>query len=132
MRSDRVRGVLAHCILMYATVRSSVIDIDVITDIVATLTSNEDDLELESLQVIDAWHCPKVLYNERTRGFTLSQSPAHVSFGSPEQRAAMYRERLLLTQQRLLRSGLLAMKGGGANGTKSEVCTLSNTSDVSI
>ena len=109
---------------MLHAVKSSVIDIDVITDIVAALTSNEDDLQLESLQVIDAFHSPKVLYNERTRGFTLSHAPVHASFGLPEQRAAMYRERLLLTQQRLLRSGLLAMRTGSGS-EKSEVSDIS-------
>lgn len=40
-------------------------------------------------------------------------SPHYQLLGTVESRANMYRERLLLTQQRLLRSELFALKGMG-------------------
>jgi hypothetical protein len=66
------------------------------------------------------------------------QSPQCQLLGTVESRASMYRERLVLTQQRLLRSELFALKGMGnstltskhssSNGPVHEVCVYTVTS----
>ena len=95
---------------------SNVITVQTISQIVADLTSNDDDLNQESLQLIDAFHTPKLHYDERTRVYSIL-TEKHELFPDLESRTAMYRNRLLLAQQRLLRNTSLRMQGlgGGFN-----------------
>eukprot|EP01038_Epipyxis_sp_PR26KG_P013213 gene13213-17712_t len=94
-------------------IRTSLIDVDTITSVVAYLTSSEEDLELERFQLMDAFSSPKLTYDEKQKAFKIEANPKYEILGNVESRASMYRERLMLTQLRLLRSGLFVMKGMG-------------------
>jgi hypothetical protein len=88
-------------------IKSSVIDVDAVTSVVAFLSSSEEDLQHESTQLFDAFSSPKVVFDERMKTYKVDLNPTYRLHGSVESRASMFRERLLLTQQRLLRSGTL-------------------------
>lgn len=99
-------------------ITSNVIGVETITQIVADLTSNDDDLNQESLQLFDAFHSPKLHFDERTKVYSMHQpqKETYNLFPGLESRAAMYRHRLLLAQQRLLRNTSLRLQGlGGGN-----------------
>ena len=86
-------------------ITSSVIGEDTVISVVAYLSSSEEDLQQESTQLFDAFNSPKIVYDERTKTYKVDPNPIYKLHGTAESRAQMFRERLLLTQQRLLRSG---------------------------
>jgi hypothetical protein len=98
-----------------------VVTVHAITRIVADLTSNDDDLNQDSLQLFHAFYTPKLYFNERTKVYSLLQQHSEGSykynlFPPLESRTAMYRERLHLAQQRILRNTSLRLQGlGGGN-----------------
>jgi DNA polymerase epsilon subunit 2 len=113
-------------------IASSVIDEDVISSVVAYLSSSEEDLAQESTQLFDAFCSPKVVFDERTKTYKVDPKPAYNLHGTVETRAHMFRERLLMTQQRLLRSGMFAMRGmGGAASSSSSAASSSSSSSAS-
>jgi hypothetical protein len=97
---------------------SNVVNVQAITQIVADLTSNDEDLNQESLQLFDAFHSPKLHFDERTKVYSLQQQQKgdYNLFPNLESRTAMYRDRLLLAQQRLLRNTSLRLQGLGGQG----------------
>jgi hypothetical protein len=100
---------------------SNVVSVQTITQIVADLTSNDDDLNQESLQLFDAFHSPKLHFDERTKVYSLQQPQQKGSynlFPDLESRTAMYRDRLLLAQQRLLRNTSLRIQGLGGGKSR--------------
>lgn len=53
----------AHCVLERGcAVQSVVIDVNTVGDVVAELSKNEDEIAQESLQVLDAFSAPKLVY----------------------------------------------------------------------
>ena len=101
-------------------IKSNVVTVHTITQIVADLTSNDDDLNQESLQLSDAFHSPKLHFDERTKIYSMHQAKqkgagSYNLFPTLESRTAMYRERLLLAQQRLLRNTSLRVQGLGGS-----------------
>lgn len=50
---------------------SSVIDVDVMRDIVASSTLTEQDLVLERLELIDAFRGPRLSFDERQKTYSL-------------------------------------------------------------
>eukprot|EP01031_Cornospumella_fuschlensis_P006001 gene6001-7464_t len=50
-------------------VKSGIIDVATIESIVADLSSNEEDLKLESFQLFDAFSSPKLTYDEKQRTY---------------------------------------------------------------
>eukprot|EP01041_Mallomonas_annulata_P009213 gene9213-19109_t len=108
-------------------IKTSVIDVEIIKSIVADLSSNEDDLALESTQLINAYNAPRIEFDERQKVFRVNSQPKCRLHGTVESRAQMYRERLLLIQQRLLRSGGFALRGmGNAQSGRWELSTISS------
>jgi DNA polymerase epsilon subunit 2 len=99
-------------------VKSAMIVLATIESIVVDLSSNEDDIAREIVQVFDAFSCPKLHYDERNRTYKVINSPPFKILGTVESRAQMYRERLLLTQQRLLRSDVFTLHGFSGNNKK--------------
>eukprot|EP00981_Chlorochromonas_danica_P000253 scaffold61_cov180-Ochromonas_danica.AAC.5 len=109
------------------TVQSAIIDLDTIENIVADLSSNEEDLAQESLQLFDAFRSPKLQYDEKTRQYKIATEVKYDILAKMEARAGMYRERLLLTQQRLLRSELFTLRvrhRGQQNADSDEISTV--------
>ena len=94
-------------------INSSLIDVDAITSVVAYLSSSEEDLQQESTQLFDAFNSPKIEYDERTKTFRVEPKPTYRLHGSVDSRSRMFRERLLFTQQRLLRSGIVVTRTMG-------------------
>ena len=90
---------------------SNLISLDVVEKVVADLTASEDDMVHEALKIIDAFDTPKLFYDEKNRTYKIIDNYKYTKHAAPEVRAAMYRQRLLLTQQRLLRSGKYKIKG---------------------
>ena len=100
-------------------VKSTVIGLDTIESIVVDLSSSEKDLASEKLQLLDAFSAPRISFDERSRSYSIDPKPVIDLHASVESRARMFRERLVLTQLRLLRSGqfvLKGMKSGGKSG----------------
>jgi hypothetical protein len=138
-RADNPEGALEDVLVEIKSridkkeLKSNVIDLDVVISVVAYLSSDEDDLQQESIQLFDAFSSPKILYDDRAKTYRVDPSPAFTLHGSVTSRSLMYRERLLLTQQRLLRSGQFitrSMSGqtqgaiGAKNGEVHELSTI--------
>lgn len=110
--------------------KSSIIDVDAIANTVADLTENEEDLAKERLQLIDAFDSPKIAFDERQKNYKVIGKPSYQLLGTVNSRANMYRERMLLVQQRLLRSGRYSFKGvrSGSSATdekpRTDICTI--------
>lgn len=83
---------------------STVIDEMVLSSVMLDLAEGDEDLILESTQLLDSFSCPKLRFDEKQRTYRVDPKPSYRLFGDVENRANMYRERLILTQQRLLRS----------------------------
>jgi hypothetical protein len=113
-------------------VKTRVIDVEAIERIVADLSSNEDDVAHEIFQVsldfkslslfkhrfinylrkvVDAFSTPYLRYDEKSKTFKWLSNPPRDIFDDVEARSGMFRERLLIIQQRLLRSDLFTLKG---------------------
>eukprot|EP00899_Mesostigma_viride_P008067 jgi/Mesvir1/17261/Mv07669-RA.1 len=68
------------------------------------------------LKIIDAFACPKVVYDASRRSFRVSAAPSRIHADAPA-KAALYRERFLWLQQSVLRNRLFqrpALAVGGA------------------
>ena len=92
-------------------IKSSFIDEDVIVNVIADLSSSEEDLSKEKFQLLDAFSSPKIQYDENNKSYKLLVNHTYKIHGDVFSRANMYRERLILTLQRLLRSGTFVMSG---------------------
>ena len=92
-------------------IKSTVIDLAIIESIVFDLSSTEEDMNQESTQLMDAFNSPKLEFDEKQKTYKIITKPKYSLHGNVSSRASMYRERLLLTQQRLIRSGNFTMKG---------------------
>jgi len=88
------------------------------TSVVADLSSSDEDLAQESIQLFDAFNAPKLYFDEKLKSHRLIAPAAYHLLSSSEMRADMYRQRLLFTQQRLLRSERFALKGMGTSSSK--------------
>jgi len=97
-------------------ITSTLINVDNITSIVADLSSSEEDLAMESMQLLNAFSSPKIIFDERQKSYSIEANPPFCLHGPIESRARMYRERLQLVQQRLLRSGLFSQRGISSSG----------------
>ena len=52
-------------------VKSSVIDVGVMSTVVTTLTQTEQDLVMESMELIDAFKGPRLTFDERLKTYSL-------------------------------------------------------------
>jgi hypothetical protein len=74
-RADNPEGALEDVLVEIKSridkkeLKSNVIDLEVITSVVAYLSSDEDDLQQESIQLFDAFSSPKILYDERSKTY---------------------------------------------------------------
>jgi hypothetical protein len=112
-------------------IKSSVIDVNAVSDVVAYMTSDEEDSKRESTQYFDAFESPKIQFDERTKTYKVNPKPTYKLHGSAESRRDMYRERLLFTQQRLLRSGLYVNKTMGQGLGSANINRKSEASELS-
>lgn len=111
-------------------ITNSIIDLISIESVIADLTNSDEDLTLESTQLLDAFSQPKITFDEHQKVYKLEPKPSYSLHGSIESRAKMYRERLTFTQQRLLRSGSFVQQtiGGHITSTSDvhELCTITS------
>jgi hypothetical protein len=99
------------------SLRTTIVDVDAITSVVADLSSSDEDLAQESIQLFDAFNAQKLYFDEKLKSHRLIAPAAYHLLSSSEMRADMYRQRLLFTQQRLLRSERFALKGMGTSSS---------------
>jgi hypothetical protein len=52
-------------------IASSVITLEIVSNIIADVTSNSEDLQQESLELIDAFYSPKIEFDETTKSYKL-------------------------------------------------------------
>jgi hypothetical protein len=102
-REDNVQGSLDVILLEVIEriekreIKSSVIDVDTITSIVAFLSSSDEDLQQESTQLFDAFSSPKLEYDDRSKTYKINPRPSYTLHGTVESRAMMYRGTLSCT-----------------------------------
>ena len=101
-------------------IKNAVIDLETITSIVADLSSTVEDLSKESTQLFDAFNSPKLEFDERQKTYKVMHPIANLH-ATAESKAKMFKERLLLAQQRLLRSGNFALRGMGTQAVNDKV-----------
>ena len=82
---------------------NTIVDRDLIAQVVAELSKNEDDLAQECLQVIDAFALPRLRYNITRKQFYAVEQPKSKSDVPTEAKINVYRDRLVLLHQRLMR-----------------------------
>ena len=84
---------------------SSVVNINMIETVVAELTREEDDIANESISVISAFDTPIVQYSAVNKSFYFGdRSQQHSLHASAISKTQMYRERLELVNQRIMRN----------------------------
>lgn len=98
-------------------IKSSIIDLQMIKDLMADFTTSDEDLVKESTQLLDAFTSPKISYDSLHKSYKVIAKPVYKLLGTIESRANMYRERYFLTQQRLLRSGIFKSRDSHMRGT---------------
>jgi hypothetical protein len=54
-----------------ASVTTRIIDVDTITNIVADLSSNDEDVAQEKYQILDAFSTPKLHYDDKNKSFKM-------------------------------------------------------------
>lgn len=115
-------------------IKDAMIDLETISSVVADLSSTDEDLSKESTQLFDAFASPKLEFDERQKTYKMVPSPVYSLHAPAESKAKMFRDRLLLVQQRLLRSGNFTVKGMSGKGTddgKLEISTVDSLLGVS-
>jgi hypothetical protein len=90
---------------------NATIDLATITSIVSDLSSTDEDLTNESTQLFDSFSSPKLEYDERLKSYKVTPKFPYQLHSTVESRARMYRERLVLIQQRLMRSKAFILQG---------------------
>ena len=144
-------------------IKSTIITASILDSIVAELTSNATDLQQESFELIDAFHSPKLDFDEATNSYKMycilcsflkyfysssfffsdfyyifwvllcsikisNKEVLQNLYGNVETRAHMFRTRLLMVRQRLLRSGDFRLRG--SRGVRVNSGSNSNASDA--
>lgn len=84
-------------------VKGSVIDSDVVEKVVAELTSDETDVVHDSLQLISAFDHANLCYKREKKEFYIAPRAGAAVNGVAKDKIEMYRSRLALIHQRLLR-----------------------------
>lgn len=82
---------------------STIVDRDLIAQVVAELSKNEEDLAQECLQVIDAFDVPRLRYNVTRKQFYTVERAKSKADVPTEAKINVYRDRLMLIHQRLMR-----------------------------
>lgn len=108
-------------------IQTYLIDDTVIRSVVEELTTTDEDLVETSTELFDAFvGSPKLLFDERQRTYRITLKEPFNLHGPATSRAQMYRERIVLAQQRLLRNnffirslGVSVSSGGGITGGSS-------------
>ena len=101
---------------------SSVISVELMEEVCASLSTDDVDIEVRKFKLIDAFSQPRITYDAFQKSYTLSDPPEYTLHGGIEVRANMYKERLHLAVQRALRAGFVQRgmggkkKGGGGGG----------------
>ena len=86
-------------------IKRSIIDLETINSIYEVLSSVDEDFVNERIQYLDAFETPKIYFDEKQKSYRINTSLSYKLIGNVESRAAMFKERLQLAQQKLLRNG---------------------------
>jgi DNA polymerase epsilon subunit 2 len=103
------------------------------SEVVAELTRDQDDIVRDSLQVISAFDTPIVKFDTVNKSFYFgSREKAKSLHGTPESKVTMYRDRLDMIQQRLQRNKNFAAPSSGFSTNASRVFVELSTLDSLI
>eukprot|EP00601_Ochromonadales_sp_CCMP2298_P033927 CAMPEP_0173370730 /NCGR_PEP_ID=MMETSP1144-20121109/26870_1 /TAXON_ID=483371 /ORGANISM="non described non described, Strain CCMP2298" /LENGTH=117 /DNA_ID=CAMNT_0014322357 /DNA_START=40 /DNA_END=389 /DNA_ORIENTATION=+ len=61
--------------------RSTIIDLNTIQSVVADLSSTDEDLDQEKIQLLDAYDLPKLCFDERQKSFKVLPTPKYCMLG---------------------------------------------------
>ena len=103
-------------------VKSSVITVELMEEVCASLSTDEKDIEVRKFKLIDAFAMPRISYDASQKMYSLTDPPIYSMHGDIDCRANMYKERLHLALNRALRSGfkLRGMTTKRASGAYNE------------
>jgi len=100
-------------------VSSSVISVELMEEVCASLSTDESDIEVRKFKLIDAFSMPRISYDAFQKSYALADPPEYTLQGGIDVRANMYKERLHLATQRALRAGFTLRGMGGKKKTTS-------------
>ena len=93
--------------------RSSVIDVDSISRVVADLSKDSEDMAKEGLQVFDAFEFPRLMWNSARKEFFLRNASGRLHENAKEKNQFL-RDRFTLIRQRLMRNELFMEPAPGS------------------
>ena len=93
--------------------RSSVIDVDSISRVVADLSKDSEDMAKEGLQVFDAFEFPRLMWNSARKEFFLRNARGRLHENAKEKNQFL-RDRFTLIRQRLMRNELFMEPAPGS------------------
>ena len=82
---------------------SSIINSEMIENVVVELSKDDADIQRERIQLVDAFTTPELYYDPDLRTFRMLDSTKRKLYAPSNKRNEMFRNRLLLIQQRLQR-----------------------------
>ncbi len=92
-------------------VKSTVIDEDLMKEVVGYLTMDDDDREHKKFKLVDSFNMPRISFDEKAKSYNLDPEPSYNLHPDVDSRARMYRERLLLATQRAQRVSKFGTRG---------------------
>jgi DNA polymerase epsilon subunit 2 len=92
--------------------RSSVIDVESISQVVADLSKDSEDMAKDGLQVFDAFDFPRLMWNTARKEFFLRPSRGRLHENAKEKNQFL-RDRFMLVRQRLMRNELFMAPAPG-------------------
>ena len=108
--------------------RTTVIDVEVMEDVCASLSTDDNDLQIRKFQLVDAFSQPRISYDATQKSYSLDAAKYSLH-GNVEHRAEMYRERIHLATQRAHRmgvrmSGMSSRRRAGDTEVGDEISTI--------
>ena len=101
-----------------AELRSSMVDIETVRQVVATLTKNDDDFARDSIRVFSAFDTPEVRFNPSQKQFAALDSKRRRLHANAAAKIALYRDRFTVMRERVLRSPMFTPPLLGAASSK--------------
>lgn len=116
------------------TVRSSqggnIVTQDLILEIIAEQTRDEQDYLRERLQLLNAFEMPRLNFNIMRRKFSLLNNPKKSIFGDAEDKVDMMIQRFTLVQQRVLRQECFRPKLVTSDNYRNSAKTSTSTTKI--
>ena len=108
---------------------SSIIDAEMIENVVVELSKDDADIQRERIQLVDAFTTPELYYDPDLRTFRMLDASKRKLYAPSNKRNEMFRNRLLLIQQRLQRHVNFSKTFSSITSRKDESNTTISTID---